>query len=400
MKSLLQPLLVILAGVCAALHVGKLPPAVGALRQALGISLVDAGFLLSMVQLAGMTTAVAMGAWVDTLGLRRGIIAGLSILAAASIAGGFATAPLPLLLLRAVEGFGFLMVVLPAPALVRALVPPGRVNQMMGLWGAYMPLGTAIALLVGAQWIAAFGWRSWWWGIGALSAAMALVIAAAIPAPSAQQMQARAARLGERLKLTLSRRGPWLLAAAFATYSSQWLAVVGFLPTIYEHAGIAPGTRGVLTALAAAVNMIGNIAAGRMLQKGVRPVTLLRIGFLTMGSCAVVAFAGADGGGAPATLRYLAVLAFSLFGGFIPATLFSLAMRFAPDERTISTTVGWIQQWSAFGQFAGPPVVAWIASRAGGWHWTWAATGSAALAGLLLSGRIHRLLAPRANMPR
>jgi MFS family permease len=399
MNSLLKPLLVVFAGVCAALHVGKLPPAIGALQQALGISLVDAGFLLSMVQLAGMTTAVAMGAWVDTLGLRRGIIAGLCVLAAASIAGGFATAPLALLLLRAVEGFGFLMVVLPAPALVRALVPPGRVNQMMGIWGAYMPLGTAVALLIGAQWIDAFGWRSWWWGIGALSAAMAGVIALVIPAPSAQQVQARAGQLGARLKLTLSRRGPWLLALAFAAYSSQWLAVVGFLPTIYEHAGIAPGTRGVLTALAAAVNMIGNIGAGRMLQTGARPVTLLRIGFLTMGACAAIAFAGAEGSGAPASVRYLAVLGFSLFGGFIPATLFSLAMRLAPDERTISTTVGWIQQWSAFGQFGGPPVVAWIASRAGGWHWTWVATASAACEGLLLSGRIHALLA-RANIPR
>jgi MFS family permease len=385
-----RALLVILAGVSAALHVGKLPPAVGALRQALGLSLVDAGFLLSMVQLAGMTTAVAMGAWVDTLGLRRGIVTGLSVLAAASVAGGFATSPTALLVLRAVEGFGFLMVVLPAPALVRALVPRDRVNQMMGMWGAYMPLGTAAALLVGAQWIEALGWPSWWWGIGALSAAMAVAIALVIPPPPAEAVRARSASLGERLKLTLSRSGPWLLAISFATYSSQWLAVVGFLPTIYEQAGVPAGTRGVLTALAAAVNMIGNIGGGRLLQRGVAPVKLLRIGFIAMGLCAIVAFAGTEGQGAPAAVRYVAVLGFSLVGGFIPATLFSLAMRFAPDERTISTTVGWMQQWSAFGQFAGPPVVAWLASRAGGWHWTWVATGAAALAGLALSQAIAR----------
>jgi MFS family permease len=385
-----RALLVILAGVVAALHVGKLPPAVGALRQSLGLSLVDAGFLLSMVQLAGMATAVAMGAWVDTLGLRRGIVAGLSVLAAASIAGGFAHSPAALLALRAVEGFGFLMVVLPAPALVRALVPPGRVNQMMGMWGAYMPLGTAAALLAGPQWVEALGWPSWWWGIGALSALMAVVILLVIPPPPAEAQRARAASLGERLKLTLSRAGPWLLAVSFATYSSQWLAVVGFLPTIYEHAGVAAGTRGVLTALAAAVNMIGNIGAGRLLQKGVAPVKLLRTGFIAMGLCAAVAFAGREGEGAPAVVRYLAVLGFSLVGGFIPATLFSLAMRFAPDERTISTTVGWMQQWSAFGQFAGPPIVAWVASRAGGWHWTWVATGTAALGGLALSQAIAR----------
>ena len=54
-----------------------------------------------------------------------------------------------------------------------------------------------------------------------------------------------------RLKLTLGARGPWLVALTFALYSSQWLAVIGFLPTIYTQAGVAPALTGVLTALAA-----------------------------------------------------------------------------------------------------------------------------------------------------
>lgn len=45
---------VIAAGVVAALHVGKLPPALPVLKDVLGISLLQAGFLLSLVQLAGM----------------------------------------------------------------------------------------------------------------------------------------------------------------------------------------------------------------------------------------------------------------------------------------------------------------------------------------------------------
>jgi MFS transporter, CP family, cyanate transporter len=387
-----RALLVILAGVAAALHVGKLPPAIGALRQSLGLSLVDAGFLLSMVQLAGMTTAVALGAWVDTLGLRRSIVAGLSVLAAASIAGGFATSPAALLALRAVEGFGFLMVVLPAPGLVRALVEPSRVNKMMGLWGAYMPFATATALLAGAYWLAAWPWASWWWVMGALSALMAVAVTIAIPPPPPHAVQARAAGLGERLRLTLRSPGPWLLALSFACYSSQWLAVVGFLPTIYEQAGVAPGARGVLTALAAAVNMVGNVAAGRLLHRGIAPVALVRTGFVAMGLGACIAFAAPEGW---PVLRYAAVLAFSLVGGLIPGTLFSLSMRLAPDDRTISTTVGWMQQWSAFGQFAGPPVVAWIASRAGGWQFTWVATGAATLLGLALSYALGRLRALR-----
>ena len=55
----------------------------------------------------------------------------------------------PETLLRAAEGFGFLLVVLPAPGWVRSLVEPERASAMMGLWGAYMPLATALALLLG-----------------------------------------------------------------------------------------------------------------------------------------------------------------------------------------------------------------------------------------------------------
>jgi MFS family permease len=58
----------------------------------------------------------------------------------------------------------------------------------------------------------------------------------------------------------------------------------------------------------------------------------------------------------------------------------------------MSTTMGWMQQWSALGQFAGPPVVAWVASRVGGWHWTFAATGFASALGLILSQRLKRLV--------
>ena len=92
--------------------------------------------------------------------------------------------------------------------------------------------------------------------------------------------------------------------------------------------------------------------------------------------------------GLPAALRYAAVLAFSMAGGMVPATLFSLAVRMAPGEDRIATTVGWMQQLSSLGQFAGPPLVAWVASRAGGWHWTWLVTGACSAAGLLLARAI------------
>ncbi|HEX6020235.1 MAG TPA: MFS transporter [Burkholderiaceae bacterium] len=398
-KPLVEPaLVVILGGVAAALHVGKLPPAIPALQQALGLSLLQAAFLLSMVQGAGMCAGVAFGALADSLGLKRSMLVGLSVLVVASALGGASDDVTLLLVLRAAEGFGFLLTVLPAPGLVRRLVPPERMSLMLGVWGAYMPLATASALLIGPLWIGALGWRSWWWLLAAASAAMAWWLARAVPAAATAPTTAAAPaataqpRFGSRLLQTLGARGPWLAAASFAVYSGQWLAVIGFLPSIYTQAGVSGAATGVLTALAAAVNMIGNIASGRLLHGGAKTTTLLTVGFVTMGVATALAFAGgAHGEGLPAWLRYVAVLAFSSVGGLVPATLFAVGVRVAPSEHTLSTTLGWMQQWSAFGQFVGPPLVAWVAGIVGGWQLTWLVTGAASLIGLALTAAIARL---------
>ena len=381
---------VILAGVCAALHVGKLAPAIQALQQALGMSLVQAGFLLSLVQAAGMALGLAMGALADGWGARRSMVLGLLILGLASVMGGLSHSVPALMLLRAVEGFGFLLVVLPAPGLLRSLVPPQRVATWLGLWGAYMPLATALALLLGPWCIHSLGWRAWWWALGALSLAMAwwLWRSVAPPAPAglaqASQMQA--------VRDTLAAPGPWLVAAIFASYASQWMAVIGFLPTIYSQAGVPVVATAWLTALVAAVNMAGNVASGQALQRGVAAHRLLLLGFASMAAAAVLAFAALD---QPPWLRFAGVLVFSGVGGLIPGTLFSLALRVAPGEHALATTVGWMQQGSALGQFAGPPLVAWLAMRAGGWQSTWLVTSACGALGVGLSLMLARRLARR-----
>src|SRR6187455_1549794 len=218
-------LLVILAGVVAALHIGKLPPAIPVLREALGLTLVQAGFLLSLVQLAGMALGVVFGVVADSLGSRLSMTLGLVLLAIVSALGGATQGVAPLMLLRAAEGFGFLLVVLPAPGLVRSLVEPRRASAMMGLWGAYMPLATALALLFGPLAIAAIGWRGWWEALAASSAAMAMWLRRAVPADAPRAAASSLPSLA-RLRMTLAAPGPWLVAVSFAMYSGQWLAVI------------------------------------------------------------------------------------------------------------------------------------------------------------------------------
>jgi MFS family permease len=390
---------VIAAGVVAALHVAKLPPALPVLQQDMGVSLLQAGFLLSLVQLAGMALGLPAGLLIQRWGARRSVMTGL-VLAGASALGGAAPDSASLLVSRAVEGLGFLCVVLPAPGLLRVLVPPGQLSRALGGWGAYMPLGAALALLTGPAVMALadapWGWRLWWWVLSALAALLALLVFARVPADPPTRTQAAYPRTAavmipswkRLLTLTLRSRGAWAVALSFAMYSGQWMAVVGFLPSIYAQAGVAAAATAWLTALAAGVNIIGNLAAGRLLHRGVPPVALLTAGFVVMSLGTLLAF-GVDGS---PRLQYLAVLAFSMVGGLIPGTLFSLAVRLAPDPQAVPTTVGWVQQWSAVGQFFGPPLVAAVAAQAGHWQWTWVVTGACSAVGVLLAWLIHALL--------
>ena len=390
--------IVIIAGMVAALHIGKIPPAIPVLRDALGVSLVEAGFLLSMVQMAGMLGGVFIGLAADGFGLRRSMLLGQLVLASASLAGAWATQPAELLVLRALEGLGFLLVVLPVPSLIRQLVPPSRLALHLGLWGTYMATGTSLVLAGGPVAMAMIGWQGLWGMLAVVSLAVAGWLLRRVPSDAARRAAAATAatapanaaaparvQWSARLRDTLTSWGPWRVAITFSMYSSQWLAVIGFLPSIYAQAGLSGQLAGLLTAFACLVNVIGNVAAGRLLHRGVCARHLLYAGFLAMAVTTFVAFSPLTAE-APVA-RYLAVVIFSAVGGLIPATLFALAVHVAPNEHTVSTTVGWMQQCSSTGQFLGPPLVAWVAGVAGGWQWTWVITGVASVVGLVLASR-------------
>jgi MFS transporter, CP family, cyanate transporter len=387
------------AGVVAALHIGKVPPALPALHQHLDLSLVEGGFLLSLTQLAGMWVGIFIGLAADHWGLRRSVLLGHGLLALASIGGLLSETATGLLSWRAVEGVGVLLVVLPAPSLIRQLVPAAQLAPRLGWWGAYMPTGTALALLLGPWILAQSSWQAWWGLLALLSIFMLIWVWHALPTPlsnatpappSAKSALAETPKHPpwQRLRETLTDAGVWGVAGCFAFYSSQWLAVIGFLPSVYAQAGVSGTVSGLLTACVCAANIMGNVAAGRLLHRGWTARRLLAIGFISMGVCAWLTFSSTTEG--HPLLRFASVLCFSAVGGLLPGTLFSLAVRVAPSERTVATTVGWMQQCSSTGQFVGPPLVAWVAQHAHGWHLTWLVTASASLLGLILAMRLTR----------
>lgn len=385
---------VLLAGVSVALHIGKLPPAVAVLQEQLQISLVQAGFLLSAIQLAGMCLGMVVGLSVDRWGLKRSMVTGLVVVGLASVAGSVTTEFTALLSLRALEGFGLLLVAMPAPGLIRRFTNPRALPSRMGWWSAYVPMGSAIALLAGPWVIQWAEWKVWWAALGILCLSVSVAVQRIVP-PEIRVTPpfwsgVSGAGKGPFGAVLLSA-GPWLLAASFMLYSAQWMGVLGFLPSVYSQAGFSPELAGVLTAAVAAVNILGNVASGRLLQAGWPPRRCLQIGFLGMGVGTTLSYMEIHGVPLlPAPARFFAIVCFSAAGGMIPSSLFNAAIRLSPSTKTVSATVGLMQQLSCVGQFFGPPAVAAIAMKAGGWQSTWIVTTSLCVIGAALAIEIQK----------
>jgi len=382
---------VLAVGVVCALHVGKLPIAIPALQQELGIGLMESGWLLSLLQLAGLLLGLPVGLLADQWGPQRVMFMGLALLCVGSFWALLTQNAEGILWSRVLEGLGFLWAVLPAPALLRErIVARDALSRALGWWGAYMPLGTALALWWGSVVLNAWGWQGVWLVLMVLTALAAAALGVTLkrsPLPSVSgAFRRKSVSVWEPVQRTLSSPGPWLLALAFFCYSGQWMAVIGFLPTIYTAAGYDASTLGVLTALAAGVNLLGNVAAGRWMAQGVHPAALLIVGYTCMG----VGAAGAFSSNLSAGAQYAAVLLFSAVGGLIPGTLFALSVRLAPDASCTSSTVGWMQQGSAAGQFIGPLGVAWAATVANGWQHTPWITGASSILGVGLTWVLTR----------
>ena len=380
-------IVIVSAGVAAGLQVWKLPPALPSLRHDLSLTLVQTGTLLGVVQLAGMLGGLAVSLLAELIGERRCLSGGLLLLFLGSAGGGFAWSAAPLLASRAVEGAGFILVAVTGPGLIRRSSPPGQLTTAMGFWGAFQGISTFLGLVAGSLVLQVVSWRVWWWAMAVLALAPLPWVLARVPRDRAGGARGAVAAL-TRIARTVRSPRPWTAGLVFACYTLQWMAVVGFLPTIYQDSGMTGVWPGILTAAVGAANAIGAIATAALLRRGLPARALLIPAFALMATASVLAFAP-DWHTLPtgATGQFLCIAAFSLTGGAIPATLLRMVAELTPEGGSAPATMGLIQQLFNAGSFVGPAIAAALATRTGGWHSTWWMTCACAALGIALSTR-------------
>ena len=371
----------IASGVAAALHVGKVPPALPALRDELGLGLVAAGWVASIFNLIGAVLGVASGLAADRIGARRVLAAGLVFLVAGSSAGAAADSQTALLATRVLSGLGLLTVAVAAPRIIVAAAIPRDHGLALGAWSIYMPAGMAIAMLSAPFVLPGLGWRGLWLLHAGAAALVLLIVLAATRGVRASSDAPR--RIGVE---ALRRPGPWLLAAAFACYTIQFFAVVTWLPTyLVESQGSTREAAALVGALVVAANIIGNLAGAWLLHRKIDRWKLLVAAYLVMASCMAGIFSMA----VPVALKIALAVIFSGVGGLLPAAVLAGAAAHAPSAGHVATVNGFIVQGSHLGVVIGPPVFAVLVTSLGGWEQGWILAAGFGLAGLGVTAGIR-----------
>ena len=352
----------ILAGVLAALQIGKAAIALPALQRELMLTLAVASWIIGAYGLLGALGGLPAGIAASLYGARRTLLAGLATAGIGSIAGAFAESGAALIATRVVEGCGFLAATLAIPRLLRAVAAPRDLDTVMPLFGAYLPLGSLVMMLAGPH-LLTFGWQALWLVNGALVLAWALVLARIdLAEPPAQAGPADA--LLPNLRAALGAPGPLLLALAFGIYTFQYMALTGLMPTLLvERLGLSISAAGAISAATVAANAAGNMSAGVLLRLGAPTWAILAGAFAFLGFAGFGIFSDA----APVALvAVLASLSLAVTG-FIPGSIHAAAPKLAPTSALLAIVLGLITQVTNIGNLLGPTAMA-LTVETLGWH--------------------------------
>jgi MFS family permease len=357
--------LVFVVGAITTMQLGKVPPTLPSIRGDLGISMVTAGWVASLISVIGAVIGVAIGIAADSIGYRRIVVYGLIFIGAGSALGGFADSGAFLLATRFLEGVGYIAIIVAGTPLIAGVCTGKDMDAAMGLWSAYFPLGVGIMILIAPAFLGAFGWRALWVGNAILAGAFLLLFfratrgVGAAAAPAARQTWAD-------VRTTLARPGPWLLTASFIPMSISVFALTTWMPSfLIEKLGRSPAIAAVYAAVFMLLFIPSNVVGGWLLaDPRIKRWHLLAAGGVALGALPP----GIIGDGVPEWARIACALVYTQLVGLIPGAVFAGIPAHAPTPRQIGTVAGVLIQGNFLGVLLGPPLLAQAVEALGGWE--------------------------------
>lgn len=337
-------------GILAAAQFAKMSIIAPLWRTEWGLSLSGLGWLISLLEVGGGLFGLVASFGLAWTGLRCFLLIGIATLAIASAVEGLTSDLHILFAARAVEGVGYLLVVIAAPTAIAATADDLTRPRALALWSTFVPVGIA----------AGGGLTGVMLGVMDASGVMllwAVLLAAALPiVMRIHFIESRTDRI------VLPDVSAWISTFGFGLYTVFISIVTMLLPTfLIEQSAATLSQAAVAAALVSLAALPGMVAAVRLMRDG----DLQRGSMITTTSIALaltvplMLLLYRDGAGGLMIRGALALSAVAI-SGIVPALMFArlprLAGARAPDDPRIATANGLITQFGAGGALIGPPL--------------------------------------------
>lgn len=240
-----------IVGVIAAAQLGKVAALLPALRGRLDLSLTEASWLASALELT--TAVLGFSAWrlVAYLGGKAALLVALVLLAIASMLQGLVVSASYFAVLRIAESVAYMLIVIAAPSIL-TLMPDERDRRAaLILWSTFVPVGFAFGAFLSGQlaehWSVPAALMVW----GAISL-LVLLPSLGLPQPAKIRYPRTEFRLG----------AVWGLAASFGCYAMIVVGVSVLLPTyLMTQYANSYSVAGAITGVASLASVLGSLGA-------------------------------------------------------------------------------------------------------------------------------------------
>ena len=133
--------------------------ALPSISSALSFSATDLQWVVTVYVLFTGGLMLLGGRSADLLGRRRVFLIGLLLFTAASLASGLASSSQALIVSRAAQGFGAVLLLPSALAIITTTYSGAQRTAALAVWGAIGSAGIAFGVLLGGIITTAFGWE-------------------------------------------------------------------------------------------------------------------------------------------------------------------------------------------------------------------------------------------------
>ena len=348
-----------LLGILAAAQFAKMSVIAPILRTGFGLSLPQLGWLISLMEVGGAVFGLVSGLALARFGMRSFLLSGLMILSAASLMQAFASTPFLLFLARAVEGIGYVLVVIAAPTAIAATADNTLRPRALALWSTFVPVGIAVGGAI-------TGLAAGMLGMSGVMLLWAAMIVAALPVAMRLPLSGI-----PPARIRFPAAAAWISTFGFGLYTVFISAVTMLLPSfLIERCGATMGEAAIVAGVASLAVLPGAAAAMWLMRKGDLGMrrTLFFSTLALFPTVPLVLLLYGDANADLLRIGIISVLAVAV-SGLVPPLVFArlplLAGAASAEDPRIATANGLVTQFGAGGALVGPPIGGAIVSIRG-----------------------------------